>query len=340
MPSIEEIIAPYSKDKCPGCAVGVVQSGNPISEITVGHADLENDIQVSSQTNFRLASVTKQFVAVAILILIEKKQISAEDTLSKFFPDFPDYGKDITIHYLLTHSSGLFDYEKLMPEAQTAQIHDEGVLDLLRKQEGTRFPPGTRYSYSNGGYCLLRLIIEKVSGQTIDSFLREYLFAPLGMDSTLINHESATNIPNRAYGHSHKDSEWIRTDQDKTSATIGDGGIYSSLEDMQKWPQAFYTDKVLSKEMRDLMLKRHILTDEGENVYYGYGVCLKDHNGKRIAYHGGSSIGFQTGVYYLLDEESAVIFLSNRTGEKGSEIAENIADAILVKCWPDPHTST
>ncbi len=331
MSNIEEIIAPYSKEKCPGCAVGIIRSGKPISETTVGYADLENNIQISRQTNFRLASITKQFIAVAILVLIEKKLLSTEDTLLKFFPNFPDYGKDITIHHLLTHSSGLLDYENLIPKTQTDQMYDESVLELLQEQKDTMFPIGARYSYNNGGYCLLRLIIEKASGQTIDSFLKEYLLNPLDMDATVVNHETVTIIPNRAYGYSYKDSAWTRTDQDETSATIGDGGIYSSIEDMQKWSQIFYTDKVLSKEMKDLILKKHILTDEGKDVYYGYGLCLKDHNGKRIAYHGGSSIGFQTGVYYVLDEESAVIFLSNRTGENGSEIAENIADAILVE---------
>lgn len=165
-----------------------------------------------------------------------------------------------------------------------------------------------------------------MSGQTIDSFLKEYLFNPLGMDSTEVNHEGATTISNRAYGYSFQGSEWKRTDQDRTSATIGDGGIYSSIEDMRKWPQVFYTDKILSKEMRNLMLKRHVRTDEGKDVYYGYGLCLKDHDGEKVAYHGGSSIGFQTGTYYILDEESFAIFLSNRTGENGSNIAEKIMD--------------
>jgi CubicO group peptidase (beta-lactamase class C family) len=330
MPSVNEIIAPYSKEKCPGCVVGVVRNGKLTSEVAIGYADLENDIKVSRHTNFRLASVTKQFIAVAILVLVEKKQIFTDDTLSKFFTDFPDYSKDITIHHLLTHSSGLFDYEELIPGNQECQVHDCDVLELLKNQKDTFFPPGTGYSYSNGGYCLLRLIIEKVSGQSIDSFLKKYLFVPLGMDATVVDHEGLTVISTRAYGYSGKDTEWTRTDQDMTSATIGDGGIYSSLEDMQKWVQVFYTDKVLSKEMRDLLLKRRILTDEGKNVYYGYGLFLKDHKGKKVIYHMGSSIGFQTGLYCIPEEESAVIFLSNRTGENGSEIAERIIDAVLL----------
>lgn len=329
MSIIEETLAIYSKEKSPGCAIGVVRNGKPVSEITLGYGNLKDNVLVSRQTNFRLASVTKQFIAVAILVLVEKKQISTEDTLLKFFPGFPDYGNDITIHHLLTHSSGLLDYEQLIPETQSAQIHDEGVLELLKDQKDTMFPPGARYSYSNGGYCLLRLVIERVSGQTIDSFLKGNLFTQLAMNSTVVNHEGSTTIASRAYGYSHKESGWKRTDQDKTSATIGDGGIYSSIKDMQKWSQVFYTDKVLSKEMRDLMLKRHILTDEGKGVYYGYGLFLKDHSGKKVAYHGGSSIGFQTGMYYTLNDESAVIFLSNRTGENGSEIAENVATAIF-----------
>lgn len=331
MIKIKDIVNPFKKDKCPGYSLLIVQDGKTILEKTVGYSSLEQENLISRGSNFRLASVTKQFIAAAILVLLDKRKLSTEDTLLKFFPDFPDYGKDINIHHLLTHSSGIFDYEKLMSSDKDNQIHDEDILVLLKKQKDTMFPVGTKYSYSNGGYCLLRLIIEKVSGQTIDIFLKENLFSTLGMDSTIINYEGYTNIPNRTYGYSYKDSKWLKTDQNKTSTTIGDGGIYSSIKDMQKWSQIFYTDKVLSKEMRDLMLKRHILTDEGKDIYYGYGLCLKDCNNKKVAYHGGSSIGFQIGTYYIIEEESSIIFLSNRSGENGSNIVKDIANLTINK---------
>jgi len=327
MKNIEDIIASHKKEKSPGCALAVIHGKNTKLIKTVGYADLQNNILVSPQTNFRLASISKQFMAVGIMILVQQKKISLKDRLQNFFPNFSNLGQNINIHHLLVHSSGLVDYENLISKNQIKQIHDEDVLDLLKNQKKMLFSSGSRYSYSNGGYCLLRLIIEKVSKQDIGSFLNKYIFSPLKMTSTLVNYEGKTSIPNRAYGYSHLNGVWQKTDQNITSATIGDGGLYSSITDMQKWPRVFFDDKVLSEESRNLMLKKHILTDEGKDVYYGYGLFLKNHHGKNVAYHDGISIGFQTGIYYSLDEEKISIFLSNKTGEDGAAIAEKIFDA-------------
>ncbi len=314
---------------CPGCAVSVIENGETIYNYIAGYAGIENNVAINEFTNFRLASVTKQFMAVSILILLERKLIALEDTFLQFFPDFPLYGKDITIYQLLTHTSGLKDYEDLIPKESTNQVHDEDIIELLKSQDNTLFQPGIAYSYSNGGYCLLRLIIEKVSQQTIDAFLEENVFTPLGMDMTMVNYEGKTVIPNRAYGYSYEDGKPKKTDQDKTSATIGDGGIYSSIKDLQTWDQVLYTDKILSRESRDLLLTKHVLTDEDEETYYGFGLFLKNHNGKNIAYHGGSSIGFKNATYYVIDDKRTVVFLSNRNGGDASGTAEKIADLLF-----------
>ncbi|MDD3531430.1 MAG: serine hydrolase [Candidatus Pacebacteria bacterium] len=328
-----KILEKFNETKGPGYAVTVVQEGKEISHPIHGYADLENSVLISEATNFRLASVSKQFIAVAVLVLVQNKKLALEDGLRTFFRDFPDYGKDITLYQLLTHTSGLRDYESLSSGNTSSQVHDEDVFVLLKNEKGGLFEPGAKYSYSNGGYCLLRLIIEKVSGQDIGSFMRERIFQPLGMNSTAVNFEGESIIPDRAYGYSlQENDQWIRTDQDKTSATIGDGGIYSSIVDMRKWDQVLYTDII--------MVHKHVLTDEGEGVYYGFGLCLKEHNNRRVAYHGGSSIGFQTGVYYLLDERMSVVFLSNRTGEEGSSIVEQLADDFLAtNVYRDIHES-
>lgn len=327
--TIQNILDKFSVGKCPGYALGIVKDGSFIFSQSHGYANIEDQILISRQTNFRLASVSKQFIAVAVLILLQRKQLSLEDVLIKFFPDFPEYGKNISLYHLLTHTSGLRDYEKLLSKEHVSQIHDEDVWDLLMSQQSGLFLPGVKYSYSNGGYCLLRLIIEKVSGQPIGNFLDKEVFAPLGMKSTVVNYQSKTIVHNRAYGYSYLSGEFVRTDQDRTSATIGDGGIYSSIDDLQKWDKAIYTDAILSDEARSMMLKKQVITDKGKNIYYGFGLCLEEKDGKRVAYHGGSSIGFQTGIYYLLDEQITIIFLSNITGKSGSSIAEQIADAFM-----------
>jgi CubicO group peptidase (beta-lactamase class C family) len=292
---IQKIHTQFTSEQGPGYAVGIMKGGNLVFSQTYGYANIEDQILISNQTNFRLASVSKQFIAAGILILLQRKKLSLEDTLTKFFPEFPEYGKVISIYHLLTHTSGLRDYEDLLPKDQVSQIHDEGVLNLLMAQQDGLFLPGTKYSYSNGGYCLLRMIVEKVSGQAIGNFLEKEVFTPLGMEGTVVNYDGKTLIKNRAYGYSYLSNEFVRTDQDKTSATIGDGGIYSSIGDLRKWDRAIYTDIILSKETKALMLKKHIITDEGKNIYYGLGLCLKEKDGRQIVYHGGSSIDFRQG---------------------------------------------
>ncbi len=329
--SVDELFAPYRDGLCPGCAVAISENGKLLYTSVLGYADIEKAVLVSSISDFRLASVAKQFTAVAATLLIERKLLSLNDKLLSFFPDFPGYAKDITIYELLTHTSGLKNYEDLIPKGQVMQVRDEDVLDLLKAQPNEIFLPGTNYEYNNGGYCLLRLIVEQVAERPIEIFFKEELFDKLDMRTTMVDREGETSIPNRAYGYSRTESgAWIKTDEDVTSATIGDGGIYSSIEDLQKWDQVFYTDKILSKESRELVLKKHVLTDEGDDIYYGFGLFLKKHNGKNIAYHGGSSVGFQTGIYFNLDNQKTVVFLSNRTGEEGSNTAEKIADLALL----------
>jgi CubicO group peptidase (beta-lactamase class C family) len=322
---VKTLLQPYSDGKCPGCSLTVVHNGKPIFVYTAGYANLEDNEPVTDKTNFRLASVTKQFTAVATLLCVQEGKLSIEDTLVQFF-DFPGYGKDISIHHLLTHTSGLIDYEDLIAE-DSGQVSDEDVLKLLASQPAGYFLPGGRYHYSNGAYCLLRLIIEKVSGVPFPDFMKKRIFGPLGMNSTIVNEEGKTVIPNRAYGYSYIDGIPVLTDQDATSATIGDGGIYSSAADMAKWDKVFYSNIILSKAYMEKLLTPYVLTDV-DNSSYGYGLFLNGISAEKIACHGGFSIGFSTGIYSVLKERLTIIFLANRTGADGSGMVKKIAEII------------
>lgn len=327
---IEELLKPYLEENSPGYAVIIIKDQVPIYLKTVGYADIENKIAITQNTNFRLASVTKQFTAAAIMILINDAKLSLNDKITTFFPQFPDYGKDITIFELLTHTSGIIDYEDLIKNNETYQIHDEGVLELLMRQDHGYFTPGSSYKYSNGGYCLLKLIIEKVSGIEFSKFLQENIFAPIGMNNTVVNKEGITNIPHRAYGYSYDHMDWGKTDQDTTSATIGDGGIYSSLEDMGKWDQALYSSSPLSKKNLKDMFTEYVLADEDlERVYYGFGFCLKQHRGFDVEYHEGESIGFRNCIYRIPELKTSLIFLSNKNDGGNELLYQDIIDIVL-----------
>src|SRR5215469_8173035 len=175
----------------PGAAVLVVKNGKVLFERGYGVTDLKSLHKIDAHTNFRLASVTKQFTAMAIILLVHDGRLHYDDRLTDVFPDFPEYGRAITIRNLLNHTSGLQDYEDLMPQSdpglpvEQVQIQDAGVLELLKKQRETKFKPGSKWEYSNSGYVLLGLAVQKVSGKSFPDFLRDRIFAPLRMNNTL-----------------------------------------------------------------------------------------------------------------------------------------------------------
>ena len=174
-------------------------------------ADLRSLQKIDAHTNFRLASCTKQFTAMAIMLLVHDGKLHYEDRLTDVFPDFPEYGRCITIRNLLNHTSGLLDYEDLMakPSADTPaerliQIKDAGVLKILKLQKTTKFPPGTRWDYSNSGYAVLAMVVRKVSGQPFGDFLHDRIFIPLKMNSTVAYEKDKNTVSHRAYGHTHE----------------------------------------------------------------------------------------------------------------------------------------
>ena len=254
----------------PGATVLVVQDGKPAVSRGYGYADLEARVAVTPATNFRLASVTKQFTAAAILLLVEDGRLKLDDPVRRWLPTLPDAAADITIRHLLTHTSGLIDYEDVMPADTALQLHDSDVLRLLESQDRLYFAPGTNYRYSNSGYALLALIVGRASGHDFASFLRVRIFLPLGMANTVAHEDGVSMIAHRAYGYSATAAGWTRTDQSLTSAVLGDGGIYSSIDDLAKWDAALYDDRLLSDDSRRLAFQAATPTDDPD-IAYGFG---------------------------------------------------------------------
>src|ERR1700675_523043 len=244
---VDAIFAAVTQENAPGLAVLVQKNGHTSFEKGYGVRDLRTNTKIDPPTNFRLASFTKQFTAMAIMLLVHDKKLRYDETLAEIFPDFPAYGKTITIRNLLNHTGGLPDYEDLMAAAETSrnsriwtpdrQIHDPEVLRMLEGESKGKFPPGTSWSYSNSGYVVLGLVVAKASGQSYGDFLRARIFAPLHIDHTIVFQKGKNEVANRAFGHSQlvfdhgpQTPLFNETDQSPTSATEGDGGIYSNLE--------------------------------------------------------------------------------------------------------------
>lgn len=304
----------------PGASVIVVRDGRVIARRAYGMADLEARIAATPDTHYRLASVTKQFTAAAILTLAEERKLSIDDPIRRWLPALPAYADAITIRQLLTHTSGLVDYEDLIPPGRTEQISDAGVLRLLETQSSTVFPPGTQYRYSNGGYVLLGLIVEAASGRRFADLLHEAIFAPLGMNTTVAHEEGITTVVDRAYGYSREGTLWRRTDQSVTSATLGDGGIYTSVDELVNWIRALEAGRFAEASVP------RVDTDvSGER--YGFGWKISDRGGRRVVFHTGESIGFRNAIVRFPDEHLAVVVLTNRNEGHPLDMALAIAEA-------------
>ena len=325
---IDKIMESYNHTDQPGASILVMSDGKVVFKKGYGISNIVTKEKIGPQTNFRLASVTKQFTAMCILLLEERGMLSLEDKLSKFFPDFPSYGKGIRIVDLLTHSSGLIDYEDLMPADQSVQLHDIDCLKLMYTTDSLYFPAGTDYRYSNTGYALLALIVEEVSKQSFASFLNENIFIPLKMSSTLAHEEGKSIVQKRAMGHTKLEESWKMTDQSLTSAVLGDGGIYSNVEDLSKWIRTLYKRPLISeaKQIEAFSSKK---LKNGKTIDYGYGWHVEEFNGALHPYHDGSSIGFRNSIVLFPDQGLMVVILTNRNEHDPKSEAMEVAKIYL-----------
>ena len=315
-----------------GASVLVVRDGKPLVRKAYGLANLEEKTAATPATNYRLASVTKQFTAASILLLAEDGRLTLDDPIRKWLPSLPETDEAITIRHLLTHTGGLIDYEDIMPDAGnedpvtdfSKQLRDIDVLHLLEKEQRVYFAAGTSYRYSNGGYSMLALIVERVSGQSFQAFLHARIFKPLHMDNTLAYVVEGPPVPYRAYGYTPVDGQWRRTDQSLTSAVLGDGGIYSSIDDLAKWDAALYDNLLLKDESRKLAFTPWTKTDDA-SVEYGFGWRI---TGETL-WHSGESIAFRNVIVRYPQRHLSVIILTNRNDPEPYRMALAIAAPFL-----------
>lgn len=308
---VDRIMQQYDSENQPGASVLVMKRGKIEFNKGYGIGDISTGQKITGKTNFRLASLTKQFTAMAVLLLEQRGHLGLQDPLIKYFPGFPSYGKDITLQHLLTHSSGLMDYEDLMPDSQSVQLHDMDCLQLMYATDKLFFPAGTDYRYSNTGYAILSLVVEKVSGQPFAQFLKENIFTPLKMYTTVAHEEGKSVVKNRAMGHSKEQGQWKLTDQSMTSAVLGDGGIYSNGEELSEWVKALLDARLIGAEKQSKAFSRTTLQN-GKTIDYGWGWHVEDFSGSPHPYHDGSSIGFRNNILLFPEEELMVLVLTNR----------------------------
>lgn len=338
----------------PGLAVLVKKDGHILFERGFGVRKIGSGALDTPGTDFRLASLTKQFTAMAVMFLVRDGKLRYDTALTEIFPEFPAYGKTITVRHLLTHTSGLPDYEDLMDRVGEAngkrwsaerQIRDQEVLGLLEKEARGKFAPGTNWAYSNSGYVVLGLMVAKISGVSYPEFLERRIFTPLHMENTMAYQKGKKEIPLRAFGHSREHGKLVLTDQSSTSATLGDGGVYSNLEDLSKWDDALEDHTLLAAEEMQAALTPVKFSDgsephwpaepDGDNlapgrpVSYGFGWFLDSNPGHPRMWHSGTTIGFRNVIERFTKDRLTIVILCNRADFDPTALALKIADLYL-----------
>jgi CubicO group peptidase (beta-lactamase class C family) len=351
---IGSMFSPIVQPGEPGLAVLAKKDGKIVFAQGYGVRELGSAAKIDPESNFRLASFTKQFTAMAVMLLVHSGKLHYDDHLAKFFPDFPAYGTDITVRQLLNHTSGLPDYAEIMEREEKNggpkwspehQIQDDEVLALLKAQPVGKFAPGSRWEYSNSGYVVLGIIVAKASGMPYREFLHRRIFAPLKMSHTLVYQKGKNEIRDRAFGHSKDDGKLVETDQSPTSATLGDGGIYSNVMDLAKWDEGLQRHTLLSEKEMQPALTAVKLSDGSEPhwpgdpqapnaaeppaVMYGFGWFLNPYQGHPRYYHDGGTMGFRTTIQRFINNHVTVIVLSNRTDLNPDELSLKVADLLL-----------
>lgn len=312
----------YTGAGVPGAAIGVLRRGRLDSVRACGLARLEDGTPVTARTNFRLASLTKQFTAKAVALLIEDRDLSLDASIRSVLPELPAWGDEVRIGHLLAHTGGLAPYETLIPRDRTTQLTDRDVLRLLAGGPDLRFRPGARFEYDNGGYALLALAIEAVSRQPFPEFLAGRIFRPLGMTGTVAHVEGCTTVERRAIGYRRvADGRWVDADQGIATAVLGDGGVYASLTDLARWDSALHDPGY----QPDPAVLAPFAAPVAPGVRYGFGWFLDALEGRRRQRHEGWSTGFQNEIQRFPDEGLTVIVLTNRAAPPARPLAEAIA---------------
>ena len=327
---VDSLFSAYSGTAVPGASVVVISDGRVVVRRAFGMADLERHVAATPETDYRLASVSKQFTAMAVMLLAQDGKLRYDQFVRDFLPELPAAAGSVTVRHLLNHTSGLWDYEDLIPESRTAQLDDRDVLELLVSKDSLYFPPGSQYRYSNSGYVLLGIIVARVSGIPFPEFLRTRIFLPLGMGATVAHVEGSDTVSRRAFGYAPRGGEFVPSDQSVTSATLGDGGIYTNVDDMVRWDQALYGTTLVSAPTLELATTPPQLPAAAD-TQYGFGWFVDRYRGEKRWRHTGETTGFRNAIQRFPGRRLTVIVLTNRSSGEPGAIAERIADRLLFR---------
>ncbi len=330
---IDAIVQTIYNDNEPGVALLVAKNGEPIYKKAFGKANLELDVPMKPENVFELASITKQFTAVAILMLEEQGKLKVEDVITKFIPDYPTNDKKITVHHLLNHTSGIKSYTSMKLDSLARNdMSPTQIIDYF-KNEPMDFDPGEQYRYNNSGYILLGYIIEVITKDTYENFIENHIFKKLNMSNS--QYGSMTElVNNRASGYMQNDKGFRNADYLSLTLPYAAGSLMSTVDDLLKWQNALNNNLLIKKETFNKAINGSTLNN-GEKIPYGYGLSVTKLQGSKGYTHSGGIFGYSTNGIYLQEEDVYVIGLTNCSCKDIGAITTKVAAAAIGKSFPN-----
>jgi CubicO group peptidase (beta-lactamase class C family) len=344
---LDALLNDWREKNAPGMAALLVRNGRVEYRKVFGFANLEARTPITADTQFLLASLTKQFTAMAIMILAERHKLQFDDTLAKFCPEFPDYARTITIRQLLNHTAGLTQYQELLvgkvdenyfrssksPPAAHEFTAAE-ALQVLSRLRNLRFTPGEKFEYSDSAYVVLGQIIERLTGQRYADFLKDTIFDPLGMNDTLVVDERKQKVPRLALAYEKRNGQWRDITYTPENAIYGEDGIYSTINDLYKWDQALYTERLVGRSTLEMAFTpghtndgKEIVTDVfTHRSSYGFGWFISSLHGEKVVEHSGGWSGYATHILRVPSRRVTAIVLTNSSNDDVPDVAWEMAE--------------
>jgi len=331
---IDSLLQTYYRDNEPGAFVLVSRKNHIIFKKGYGLANLQTQEKINSQTNFNIGSVTKQFTAFCIVQMAAAKKLSLQDKIIRYLPAFnTKTGNAVTIRQLLTHCSGIIDHYAFTDTNRIKHATDYDVLQAVKNIDSTYFPPGTRYRYSNTAYCLLAMIIEKISGMSYRAYIKKNIFTPLAMQHAVVL-QTGKPVYRQALGYEYDSNRHVFNRLDAGEAiffsTEGDGGIYVSAGEYLRWIQSLQQPTAANKAIVQQCRSSQFLIDPMNKLSYGYGWFVSEKDNPKAVYHSGSNGGFRAMVFTLPSKNYIVTIFSNRTGIDLENLVSQINEILGV----------
>jgi len=335
--AIDKVFSAWDRPDSPGCAVGLFKDGRIVYEKGFGSADLEHGVAITPQTMFYAGSVSKQFTAMAVALAIQKGLFGADDDVRKFVPELPDYGTPVTVRHLIHHTSGLRDINTLMSIAGRRDedaFDNDAVLRILARQKALNFKPGDEHLYSNSGYAVLALIVERTSRMSFADFAAANIFAPLGMTETHFHTDLGRLVPNRGYAYDRPTAGPVRLNT-PANERAGAGGLFTNVRDLLAWDENFYTGRVGGKELI-ARLETPGRLNSGAALVYAWGLQVGTYRGLPIVEHSGALGGYRAQIIRFRGQHVTAALLCNAGSIDPSSLSRRMADVYLKDAFTEP----